>query len=360
MWRETFRQAPSTGMSLVESEVSFADRCGPILGLVLDLLKSSPFIATFKQDFTLVNMKYAPNNISLGYIETSPKFLDADTGLVFTFALSPCKRKTVWPSWDGVTYNRSIVIWGQRQKFCSVFINRTDLTKLGANALLLPQLRLIYNVVGAATRNYANFGCSLDIPADDQYFHIYRKHGRINTLQQLVDNVPIYEWVYCPVFWSEYSFMLFTKTLPANFGAYWTLYADSDVYRYGMTNDARNLIENTLIQYLRPAIAYLQSVLRSGDVPLKPPMPLVALLALIARSTGNPFDEGRYAEHERKAFELLNKAVFSGNNELMLGGLRTALDNAAAGLVPCLVSGTSNLLTTTFLQLFESSRNASN
>ena len=360
MWRETFKAAPSIGMSLVESEVSFADKCGPILEIVLGLLNSSPFIPAYKVDFTLVNMKYAPNNISIGYLPDAPKFLDADTGLVFTFALSPVKRKTQWPKWDGNTFNRSIAIWGQRDKFCSVFVNRTELTKLGASALLLPQLRLIYNVVGAATRNYMNFGCSLTIPADDQYFHVYRKHGRINTLAQLVDNVPVYEWIYCPAFWSEFSFMLFTKRLPQNFAAYWILYADTDVYRYGMTNDARTLIEDTLVQYLRPAAAYLQSVLRSGDVPLKPPMPLVSLVALIARATGNPFDEGRYAEHERKAFETLNAVVFSGDNVVMLDGLRAALDKAMQSLVLCLVSGTSNLPTTTFLQLFESSRNARN
>lgn len=361
MWRETFRQAPSIGMSMVESEVSSADRCGPILEIVLSLLNSSPFVAAHAVDFTLVNMKYAPNNISLGYLPEAPKFLDADTGLVFTFALSQVKRKTLWPKWDGVTYNRQIVMWGSnRQKFCSVFVNRTDLSKMGASALLLPQLRLIYNVVGAATRNFVNFGCSLTIPADDQYFHVYRKHGRVNTLNQLIDNVPIYEWVYCPVFWSECSYMLFTKKLPANFGAYWILYADTDVYRYGMTNEARALIEDTMIQYLRPAVAYLQSVLRSGDVPLKPPMPLVALLSLIARASGNPFDEGRYAEHERKAFELLTKVVFCGDNIALLDGLRQATDKAATALVPCLVSGSTNLPVTTFMQLFESARNAGN
>ena len=92
MWKTTFKVSPSSGLSLFEDSLPNIAVVSPILSQVLRLLSDtagSSMLSVYANDFTLINMHYTPNNISLGYVEHAPDIVQQDAGLAFTFALKP-------------------------------------------------------------------------------------------------------------------------------------------------------------------------------------------------------------------------------------------------------------------------------
>lgn len=369
MWKTTFKTSPSAGMSFFEDGISGVDRVGPILGSVLNTLKSSAagsLLAPFAIDFTLINMFYAPNQISLGYIEDAPQVVSQDAGLAFTFALKPVKAKNkfTWPKAED-SRGRGLVLWGDsRTRFATVFVPRTELAKSQATTLLEPVLRVIYNVVGAATKNLLRNGMVLESECDPQYFHIYSKRAyAATTLSQIVDNVPVSEWPMIPKVWSEYSYLIWQKQLPPMFPLYWSLYLDDDVYRFGVGDRARALIETSVTQFLAPAFAMLQIAIKNLAAPIKPAPELVALITRMRAVQGVPIDEKRYAESERFVTMYLMRVIAGCANtpSLQKGLLDITGQMRNQEAAECLVQGLVTLpAMKTTLQLIEAAYNAGN
>lgn len=359
MWRTRF-VTPSAGLSLFESDINDAHKVGPILDSVLSTLSQCQGIKAYSQQFSLINLFYGPNSTNLGFVPESPNMIGADAGIAFTFSLSRIgnAKKFKWPK--DTTYNvfgRPYVYWGRgADRLLTVFVPRVELGRIQANNLLTPQLRLIYNVVGAATRNLSLSGFDYNSPFDSQYLFNYYKRCKVNTVEQLFDDVPINMWIYCPKYWEDYGYMLFNSNLPADFGAYWCMYINREVYRFSMSDKSRNLIESTLTRYLAPAVEYLRSSLLTGDVPMRPPLPLTALISMILAACGKPVEPARFAEMERSCVEQL-ASVFSTSSTIR-DGLLQSFERAAGSIVPCLVNDLPNQLVTSFLQVFSGALDA--
>lgn len=369
MWKTTFKTAPSAGMSFFQDNISGVDRVGPILGAVLTTLKSSAagsLLAPFAIDFTLINMFYAPNQISLGYIEDAPPFVTQDAGIAFTFALKPIKGKSkfTWPTLED-SRGRGLVIWGDsRTKFATVYVPRTELAKTQATTLLEPVLRVLYNIVGAATKNLLRNGMVLETECDPQYFHVYANRAyAATTLSQIVDNVPVSEWIMVPKVWAEYSYLIWQRDLPIMFPLYWSLYLDDDVYRFGIGDRARALIESSVTQFLAPAVALLAVAVKNLAAPIRPAPELVALITRMRAVQGVPIDEKRYAESERYVTLFLVRVIAGCANtpSLQQGLLDTIAQMRNVEAAECLTQGLVTLpAMKTLLQLIEAAYNAGN
>lgn len=369
MWKTTFKTAPSAGISMFEDSISGVDRVTAILASVLNTLKSSSassFLAPYAVDFTLINMYYAPNDISLGYIEEAPQVVSQDSGIAFTFALRPIKAKTKfkWPEIDD-SRGRTFMLWGDAKvKFLTVFVPRTELAKSQATTLLEPVLRVVYNVVGAATKNFLRNGMVLDSECDPQYFHIYaRRASAATSLNQIVDSLPVSEWIMAPKVWSDFSYLIWQRQLPAMFPLYWCLYLDDDVYRFGIGDRARKLIESSVVQFLAPAFQLLQASIKGLLAPTRPAPEIVALVARLRAVQGVPIDEARYAEAERYVTMYLVRVVSgcANNPTLHVGLLQAMASLRSQEAAECLVQGLVTLPNMkTVLQLLEAAYNAGN
>lgn len=368
MWNTTFKTAPSAGISMFGDNLSGVDRIGPVLSSVIHTLTAnaaSSLLSVYANDFTLINMFYAPNNISLGYIEVAPTIVDQDAGIAFTFALKPIKdkKKFKWPAVQD-SRGRGLVIWGDsRTRYATVFVPKTELAKSQALMLLEPVLRTLYNVIGAATKNLMRNGRVSETECDPQYFHIYAKRGVVSSFEHMVDNVPISEWILCPRFWEAHSYMVWQKQLPALFPLYWCLYLDDEVYRLGMPDKPRALIESSCSAFIAPAFVMLQAAIATLTAPIKPAPELVALVARIRAHQGMPIDEARYAEAERYVTLYLVRVIAGcANTPSVREGLLSTMNSIrSSDAANCLVQGlVSTPSLKTVMQLLEAAFNASN
>lgn len=131
-----------------------------------------------------------------------------DAGIAFTFALKPIKAKSKF-TWPAVEDSRGagLVIWGDSRTKVCYRVRIMPNWRTQATTLLEPVLRVLSNVVGAATKNLLRNGMVLETECDPQYFHIYANRAyAATTLSQIVDNVPVSEWIMVPKVWSEYSY----------------------------------------------------------------------------------------------------------------------------------------------------------
>lgn len=366
MWKTTFKVSPSSGLSLFEDSLPNIAVVSPILAQVLRLLSDtagSSLLSVYANDFTLINMHYAPNNISLGYVEHAPDIVQQDAGLAFTFALKPvgARKKFKYPdSQSRISRGRGMYVWGStRTTLCTVLISRSELSKMQALALLEPTLRAVYNVVGAATRNLFKVSGGVAVPEETQpsYFHmIQRGVPAVGSFGELVDKVAVKDWIYCPKFWSDYGY-LFTGNLPRHFPLYWALFLDDNVYRFKIDAVARSALEAAYADYLAPAFGYLQGALKLGVVPMTPPPELVALVVRIRASQGVPVEEDRYSEFERYVSMYMLRLIQGASknpavrNEILTALSRVPNNEAARCVVGGLIAANNDLITA--VQLIE-------
>lgn len=369
MWNNTFKVSPSIGMQAYEDSLPNVNRVGPILSLVLNALSTEAGanrIPPHAIDFTLVNLYYAPNNDSVGYLSVPPLFEGQDTGLVFTFALTPIDRnKFKWPREAQALRGRGLMIWGSgKHKFCSVIVAKTELAKIQATALLTPTLRTIYNIVGAGSKNLMRYGTDLVVEPDPQYFHIFERRSKATSnINQLVDNIRYAEWVLCYDFWHSHSYLFDSVrgTLPQNFALYWTLCLDDSVYRLRMERGARDRVESALQSCWASGYGLFSVMLKNNVVPTKMPPEVVAFMVKLRAVNGDPIDETSYAEYEHSILVYISKIVGNCADNKTLGeGLLTAMSKVTADeMATAMVSGiTSAQSVRTVLQLIEAAANA--
>ena len=336
---KVFKTSPSAGLHNLNPNITGTQTIGAITALVLKRMCDQR-LYPYAIDFSLISLWYGPTKTAIGYL---PQQLE-DSGMVLMFALHSVDRKTKVPAPQGNAL-RNVVITGGRKKFCSLYISATELAKCGS-MLLGPQLNLLYNLVGATTKNLMH-SRELEPAVRPDDYHVVARHARaVAQFEQLCDHLAIGNWVYSKFWWQEFSYLL-CRSLPQDFAGYWTAYL-ADVYLLALPTQQRTMISDVLIHSYRAGMQMWCAMIKSNDVPTLMPFNLTTFVLALMRFQGNPAEETLWSEYERAAQQFLTKVVEATSQS---PELRTAIGGSLAPVPEAMVYGVSNNDVATFVQL---------
>ena len=333
-----FKTSPSAGLHNMNSNITGTQTIGAITALVLKRI-SDQRLYPHAIDFSLISLWYGPTKTALGFL---PQSLE-DSGLVLMFALNSVDLKTKVPAPQGSAL-RNVVITGGRKKFCSLYISATELANCGP-LLLGPQLNLLYNLVGATTKNLM-LSRELEPAVRPDDYHMVARHAQVTQFAQLCDHLAIGNWVYSKFWWQEFSYMMY-RSLPQDFAGYWTAYL-SDVYLLALPTPQRTMISDVLMHSYRAGMQMWCALVKANDVPTVMPFNLTTFCLALMRFQGNPAEEARWSEYERAAQQFLTTVVEATSQS---PELRTAIGCSLAPVPEAMVYGVTNNDVATFVQL---------
>lgn len=284
-----FRPAASTGLHNMNDGIPNVDRIGRFCWEILSMLKEIPNLFTYSVDFSLVNITHTATSHSIGYLDTPPVVV-MDAPMYLTFALKTDSKAYPKDSSSLDQGGRPYRIWGTlKSKYLTLFIGRGIVNRYSMQTLLEQDLRLLYNLVGAITKNYAtqrlsSFNVQYDLFADSHRCAQY-VNGCAN-FSRMVDDLPIQLWCYTKTFWSSHSYLFDPRMIPNDFAMFWLMYLDPLVYRPNMDSRAAEFIKTSVTSVLVDGLTVLHGYARAKASPRKLSPSITMLFLYCLRAIG--------------------------------------------------------------------------
>lgn len=240
---------------------------GPIVKQVISDLAAAqlPFVKSLS--FTLVNA-YAPDNkMSIGFAGVPDKsVIMVDTGIVFTFSMVPRVRKNLPKPLYINGRARYWRLWGQERanEYITISIPRSMMFGLNGNGIDI--LNVLYNTIGAITRNYVNlvtqssYGPITNLPDVSSL----KTQDWGLGLSPLMRTVPFTEWHYNLAMWKDFSVGIMPDVIDKSFPLYYTLYLMDWVYLPDLAPEASKYVDKNVVDFLAAGIMKISAALSTN------------------------------------------------------------------------------------------------
>lgn len=239
----------------------------PIVKQVITDLAAAQMPFTKSLNFSLVNVFSPDNNMSMGFaMPPDSSVYMADNGLVLTFSMTPRVRKNLPDPLIINGRSRYWRMWGQERanEYVTITIPRTMLFGLNFNGI--EYLNVLYNVIGAITRNYVNlvsvpqFGPAV-ILADASSL---KSQNWGLSLQPLMRNVPFTEWHYCLSVWKDMSIAIMPDVIDKSFPLYYAIYLMDWIYQPDLAPGATEYVNTKVVDFIAKGMMKISAALASG------------------------------------------------------------------------------------------------
>lgn len=293
-----FKTQASYGILNFNDVLPSVEKIGKFCWEVLDSLREAQ-ASMYKIDFTLVNITHRDTSKSIGVLDTPPiDVMDSPIYLTFSLRGKPDKYPRIRVPQNSKTWH----IWGTKnKKYLTLYFGRASVNKIGMQILLDADLRLLWNLVGAMTKNYQVNGVrDYQIPYSGVgQSHLYEQYlTRCSSFAQLIDMLPIQMWPYTKVFWEECSYLFDIRLLPQGFESFWVLYLDPVVYMPNLTPTANSYVSAMVAATLGDGLTVLSTACRLHTMPSQLGSNIVLLFVYALRALGIDVIGANFAETE--------------------------------------------------------------
>lgn len=192
---------------------------GQICNQLLGVLYRTPFVASSKVEFSLVNVTNLVNKSSAGYLPSPPISVRGQKWL-FTFALTAKEYgASTEPAWVSAR-QLGTYVWATkdgRPEFVTIGLSpyEAEQYQLSSDMFLS---KFLYFMVGAYTKSaILNQRFKLEVPTEDDYSSMYKKplaeykNNMLRPLSVCLINRPVHEWVFSRAIWNSTPGLLTPK-----------------------------------------------------------------------------------------------------------------------------------------------------
>lgn len=286
---------------------------GRLLMFVAEHLYKARQPFTSRVPFTIINAYSPLSRVSLGFDESpSDIFYSNNTPLTFTFALSRDKDASTTEPNSIRKPNRNMFIWGDsvrdRTKFLTLKLDPDVTSNLKLEQMLISNMRYIYFVVGAFTKNLVrNSGWYGSNPS-----FIEDGHSGIDTM---VSNITIPDlfkhfdytfWAYNKSVWKNASNLLVEEHWNDNLKLYYAAYLYDIEPQFG---EIAAVFKDTMTKFLVQGLFNVVGAI-NGSVLTKPG---IAALLYIYRAFNKTTPS--YIDERQWAYDYMNKISLVVNRD---------------------------------------------
>ncbi|EBY9527628.1 hypothetical protein D5P86_01435 [Salmonella enterica subsp. enterica serovar Infantis] len=237
-------------------------------------------------NFTLVNVYSTDNDMSMGYSNRpDDSVIMVDSGIVFTFCLKPRANRILPQPMTQYGRGRYWRLWGvdNNNEYLTIGLPRSVVFGLNGNGVEF--LNVIYNSVGAITRNYVQLvsSSSLSPATNQQDLSSLATQNRDLQVPNLMRTVPYTEWQYNINIWKDYSEMLIKDVMRSDFPLYFCIYILPSLYLPNVGKFGTDYIEKTVVDFVAKGLMKISASLASQVVDQSPEL-LAALYLLLTPS----------------------------------------------------------------------------
>ncbi|QYW03149.1 hypothetical protein pEaSNUABM14_00189 [Erwinia phage pEa_SNUABM_14] len=254
-----------------------------ILRQVISQIIEAQMPFTKALNFTLVNVFSTDNQMSMGYSNRpDDSVIMIDSGICFTFCLKPRPNRVLPQPLTQLGRGRYWRLWGvaDNNEYLTVGLPRSVLFALNGNGLEF--LNVIYNTVGAVTRNYVQLVSSASLSPAANYIDLATTANQVLDLSvsNLMRTVPYDEWHYNVNIWKDYSEMLISDVMRKDFPLYFCMYILPKLYLPNVGKSGTEYIDKTVADFVAKGMMKLSAAIASQIVDPTPEL-LAALYMLL-------------------------------------------------------------------------------
>lgn len=234
-------------------------------------------------NFTLVNVYSTDNDMSMGYSNRpDDSVIMVDSGIAFTFCLKGRPNRILPSPMTQVGRSRYWRLWGvdNSNEYLTIGLPRSVIFALNGNGVEF--LNVIYNTIGAVTRNYVQLVASSSLsPVQSQRdFATQSNLIRDLSVSNLMRTVGYDEWHYNLNIWKDYSEMLIQDVMRKDFPLYFCIYILPRLYLPNVGKSGSDYINKTVVDFVAKGLMKFSAALAS-NVPDQSPELLAAMYLLL-------------------------------------------------------------------------------
>jgi len=262
-----------------------------ILRQVLSQMIEARLPFTKALNFTLVNVYATDSEMSMGYSsKPDPSVIMVDSGIVFTFTMQSRALRNLPQPMFQVGRGRYWRLWGvdNSNEYLTIALPRSIVFALNGNGQEF--LNVLYNCVGAITRNYVQLvsTSTLGPQTNQQDFSTLATQNLDLAVSVCMRTVPYTEWPYNKSIWREYSEFLIPDIMDKDFPLYFCLHILEGLYLPDVGVSGTQYIEKTVVDYVAKGLMKLSASLAAQYVDPSPE--LAAALYLLLSSSQDVSD----------------------------------------------------------------------
>lgn len=248
-----------------------------------------PFIKAL--NFTLVNVFSTDTNMSMGYSNRpDDSVIMVDSGICFTFCLKPRATRNLPQPMTQLGRSRYWRLWGvdNNNEYLTVSLPRSLLFGLNGNGVEF--LNVIYNIVGAITRNYVQLVSSSKFgpAASSQDLSSIASQTLMLSVSNCMRTVPYTEWHFNLPMWKEYSEVFVSDVIQKDYPLYFCLYILPSLYLPDVGKSGTAYIDGPVVDFVSKGLMKISASLASSVVDPSPE--LCAALYLLLTPTQDTSD----------------------------------------------------------------------
>ena len=254
-----------------------------IVRQVLAYLIEAQMPFTKALNFTLVNVYSTDNDMSMGYSNRpDPSVIMIDSGICFTFCLKARANRILPQPMTQLGRGRHWRLWGvdNNNEYITIGLPRSVL--FGLSGYGVEFLNVIYNSIGAITRNYVQLVSSSSLTPSQSMRDLSGQANLVRDLSvaNLMRTVPYDEWHYNLNIWKDYSEMLIPDVMRKDFPLYFCIYILPNLYLPNVGKFGMSYIDKTVVDFLAKGLMKLSVSLSSPIIDQSPEL-LAALYLLL-------------------------------------------------------------------------------
>lgn len=235
-------------------------------------------------NFTLVNVYSTDNDMSMGYSNRpDDSVIMVDSGICFTFSLKPRPVRILPKPMTQLGRGRYWRLWGvdNNNEYLTIGLPRSVVFGLNGNGVEF--LNVIYNTVGAITRNYVQLvsSSSLTPAATSQDLSGIASRNLNAAVSKCMRTIPYDEWHFNLNMWKEYSEMLIPDVMGKEFPLYFCIFILPSLYLPDVGKSGTAYIEKNVVDFLAKGLMKISASLASQVVDQSPEL-LAALFMLLS------------------------------------------------------------------------------
>ncbi|ARW58823.1 hypothetical protein HOS33_gp183 [Erwinia phage vB_EamM_Y3] len=234
-------------------------------------------------NFTLVNVYSTDNEMSMGYSNRpDDSVIMVDSGIAFTFCLQSKAHRILPAPMTQVGRGRYWRLWGvdNNNEYLTISVPRSIVFGLNGNGVEF--LNVIYNSIGAITRNYVQLVSNSSFgPATNTQDLSSRASQNLNKAVSIcMRTIPYDEWHYNLAMWREYSEMLVTDVMQKEFPLYFCIYILQALYLPDVGKTGTAYIDGPVVDFLAKGLMKLSASIASQNVDQSPELTAAMYLLL--------------------------------------------------------------------------------
>ncbi|QZE57727.1 hypothetical protein pEaSNUABM17_00181 [Erwinia phage pEa_SNUABM_17] len=262
-----------------------------IVRQVLGYLIEAQMPFTKSLNFTLVNVFSTDNNMSMGYSNRpDDSVIMIDSGIAFTFCLKPRANRILPPPMTQLGRGRYWRLWGveNNNEYITIGLPRSVIFGLNGNGVEM--LNVVYNTVGAVTRNYVQLVSSSNLAPSQSARDLASQANLVKDLSvsNLMRTVPYDEWHFNINIWKDYSEMLIPDVMRKDFPLYFCIFILPGLYLPNVGKAGTEFVEKTVVDFVAKGLMKIAASLASPVIDQSPE--LLAALYLLLTPTQDTSD----------------------------------------------------------------------